>query len=169
MVAYYTPAQLPDSFIYILQSWDTASKSGELNDFSVCTTWGVANGKYYLLDVFRRRLDYPDLKRAVWEQARKYRHPKVLIEDKGSGTQLIQELRREGLIYVKAYEPPSGADKIMRLFAQSHHFESGIIWAENFSNAPPPKLRKELMVPLLAYRCVLGPGNGQRGMHISDS
>ncbi len=90
--------QLPSSFIYILQSWDTANKSGELNDYSVCTTWGVVGGKYYLLDVFRQRLDYPDLKRAVWEQARKYRHPKVLIEDKGSGTQLIQELKREGLL-----------------------------------------------------------------------
>lgn len=121
----YDPTQLPDSFVYTLQSWDTASKSGELNDYSVCTTWGVANnGKYYLLDVFRKRLEYPDLKRAVWEQARKYQHPRVLIEDKGSGTSLIQELKREGLPFVRAYEPPLGADKIMRLFAQSHHFES---------------------------------------------
>lgn len=103
----------------------TAIKSGELNDYSVCTTWGVVAGKYYLLDVFRRRLEYPDLKRAVWEQARRYRHPKVLIEDKGSGTQLIQELKRKGLLFVRAYEPPTGADKVMRLFAQSYHFESG--------------------------------------------
>jgi hypothetical protein len=99
---YYPPAQLPNSFTYTLQSWDTANKSGELNDYSVCTTWGVAGGKYYLLDVFRRRLEYPDLKRAVWEQARRYPHPKVLIEDKGSGTQLIQELKREGLLYIRA-------------------------------------------------------------------
>ena len=100
-------------------------KSGELNDYSVCTTWGVVGGKYYLLDVFRRRLDYPDLKRAVWEQARRYRNPKVLIEDKGSGTQLIQELKREGLLYIRPYLPPTNTDKIVRLFAQSHHFESG--------------------------------------------
>src|SRR5580698_8141028 len=87
----------------------------------------VVSGKYYLLDVFRRRLDYPDLKRAVWDQARKYKHPRVLIEDKGSGTQLIQELKREGLLHIRAYEPPTGTDKVMRLFAQSHHFESGKI------------------------------------------
>jgi predicted phage terminase large subunit-like protein len=122
---YYAPGQLPQSFIYTLQSWDTANKSGELNDYSVCTTWGVVGGKYYLLDVFRRRLDYPDLKRAVWEQARRYRNPKVLIEDKGSGTQLIQELKREGLLYIRPYLPPTNTDKIVRLFAQSHHFESG--------------------------------------------
>lgn len=112
---YYVSAELPDSFTYTLQSWDTANKSGELNDYSVCTTWGVARGTYYLLDVFRRRLDYPDLKRAVWEQARKYRHPKVLIGDKGSGTQLIRELKREWLPYVRDYQPPAGADKALRL------------------------------------------------------
>jgi predicted phage terminase large subunit-like protein len=122
-LAYYD--ELPNSFIYILQSWDTANKSGELNDYSVCTTWGVRDNKFYLLNVFRRRLEYPDLKRAVWEQARKYPFPRVLIEDKGSGTQLIQELKREGLIYIRGYEPPSGMDKIMRLFAQSPQFESG--------------------------------------------
>jgi predicted phage terminase large subunit-like protein len=122
---YYPAGQLPGSFIYILQSWDTAIKSGELNDYSVCTTWGVVGGKYYLLDVFRRRLEYSDLKRAAWEQARRYPHPKILIEDKGSGTPLIQELKREGLLFIRAYEPPTGADKVMRLFAQSHHFESG--------------------------------------------
>jgi predicted phage terminase large subunit-like protein len=38
---------------------------------------------------------------------------------------LIQELKREGLLYIRAYEAPAGTDKIMRLFSQSHHFESG--------------------------------------------
>ena len=59
---YYDPAHLPERFTFKVQSWDTANKSGELNDFSVCTTWGVYNnGKYYLLDVSRRRLNYPEL------------------------------------------------------------------------------------------------------------
>lgn len=26
------------------------------------------------------------------------------------------------------------------------------VWAENFAQGPPPKLRKEIMVPILAYR-----------------
>ena len=43
----------------IIQSWDTASKLGAENDWSVCTTWQVEDNTYYLLDVERRRLDYP--------------------------------------------------------------------------------------------------------------
>ncbi|MGC2743654.1 MAG: terminase, partial [Candidatus Angelobacter sp.] len=90
-LTYYEPASLPERFTCVLQSWDTANKSGELNDFSVCTTWGAINDHYYLLHVFRRRLNYPDLKRAVQEQAQRqhaYLHPAdtILIEDKASGT-----------------------------------------------------------------------------------
>jgi predicted phage terminase large subunit-like protein len=109
----------------VLQSWDTANKSGELNDFSVCTTWGAIGENYYLLDVFRRRLNYPDLKRAVLEQARQYHADIVLIEDKASGTQLIQDLHFEGLCGLRPYEAPSGSDKIWRLYAQTAEFESG--------------------------------------------
>ena len=44
---YYEPGDLPSGFSFVLQSWDTANKSGELNDFSVCTTWGVFDRHYY--------------------------------------------------------------------------------------------------------------------------
>lgn len=127
---YYEPRDLPERFTWILQSWDTANKSGELNDFSVCTTWGAIDQSYYLLDVFRRRLNYPDLKRAVQEQAcRSYGQAKrvdtVLIEDKASGTQLIQDLKVEGVLNVKPYEPPPGSDKLMRFYPQTAEFENG--------------------------------------------
>lgn len=122
---YYDPGDLPERFFCVLQSWDTANKSGELNDFSVCTTWGAAFDRYYLLDVFRRRLDYPALKRAVHEQARQHGAEIVLIEDKASGTQLIQDLQVEGLFGVKPYEPLPGNDKVLRLYAQTAEFESG--------------------------------------------
>ena len=109
----------------MLQSWDTANKSGELNDFSVCTTWGAANDCYYLLDVFRQRLNYPDLKRAVREQACRLHADIVLIEDKASGTQLIQDLQNDGMCGVEPYAPPPGSDKTLRLYAQTAEFESG--------------------------------------------
>jgi len=58
----YTPESCPQSFDYVFQSWDTASKVTELSDFSVCTTWG-RKGKYlYLLHVYRKKMDYPTLK-----------------------------------------------------------------------------------------------------------
>ena len=50
---------------------------------------------------------------------------KVLIEDKASGTQLIQDLKVEGVVRVTPYELPSGTDKLMRPFAQSAEFENG--------------------------------------------
>jgi predicted phage terminase large subunit-like protein len=125
---YYDPDDLPSNFICVLQSWDTANKSGELNDYSVCTTWGVSGENYYLLSVFRRRLNYPDLKRAVQEQARQYKADKILIEDKASGTQLIQDLHYEGVYGVSPYEAPAGTDKMLRLYAQTAEFEGGRVW-----------------------------------------
>jgi len=122
---YYGPSDLPRRFSVVLQSWDTANKSGELNDFSVCTTWGADWERYYLLSVFRRRLNYPELKRAVLEQARQHHANIILIEDKASGTQLIQDLQFDGLCGVRPYEAPSGADKILRLYSQTAEFESG--------------------------------------------
>lgn len=122
---YYDPTSLPARFTAVAQSWDTANKSGELNDFSVCTTWGIHDAHYYLLDVLRRRLNYPELKRAVRDQARKYHATYIVIEDKASGTQLIQDLKSDGVYNIKPYEPPPHADKIVRLHAQTAEFESG--------------------------------------------
>ena len=137
-LSFYTSSELPTSFTYILQSWDTANKSDEIHDYSVCTTWGVKSGHYYLLDIFRRRLEYPDLKRAIREESRRYRYPSILIEDRASGTQLIQELKREGVFSVRPYDPPPQTDKILRVYAQTHLFEAGKVhlpteaaWKEN--------------------------------------
>jgi hypothetical protein len=92
---YYDPDGPPPYFTHTLQSWDTANKSGELNDFSVCTTWGYRDKCYYLLDVVRARLNYPELKRKVISQAKRYDPQYILIEDKASGTQLIQDLSQK--------------------------------------------------------------------------
>lgn len=122
---YYDSGDLPSRFTCILQSWDTANKSGELNDFSVCTTWGVVLHRYYLLDVYRRRFDYPDLRRAVREQASHRRADAIVIEDKASGTQLIQDLKVDGQHGIKPFTPAPGADKTLRLYSQTAEFESG--------------------------------------------
>jgi predicted phage terminase large subunit-like protein len=130
-LTYYDVAGALPDFTIKLQSWDTANKSGELTDYSACTTWGYYDGKQYLLDVFRQRLDYPDLKRAVLNQIQKHNPHTVLIEDKASGTQLIQELRHQGQYRVKPYVSPPQNDKIMRLYSQTTKFESGSVLLPN--------------------------------------
>lgn len=123
---YYVCEERPAEFDRIVQSWDTANKAGELNDYSVCTTWGEKDNHFYLLHVFRRRMEYPDLKRAVKEQVLIHKASAVVIEDKVSGTQLIQELTMENVSGLTPYAPPAG-DKIMRLHAQSAAFENGLV------------------------------------------
>ena len=121
----YRPDELPPRFERIVQSWDTANKAGELSDFSVCTSWGVAGKNLYLIDVLRRRMEYPELKRAVREQYERFGPDVVLIEDRASGTQLIQELLADGLHAVTRYWPQS--DKIMRMHAQTAMVENGFV------------------------------------------
>jgi predicted phage terminase large subunit-like protein len=119
--------QLPDrtgSFC-VIQSWDTASKDGSLNDWSVCTTWLLHEGKYYLMDVLRERLDYPSLKARAIMHARAYNPSKVLIEDTGVGTALVAELKRAGLIAI-AVKPER--NKKTRMSIQSAKFESGLVF-----------------------------------------
>jgi hypothetical protein len=81
----YQPAERRERFESVLQSWDTASKPSELSDYSVCTTWGLTKSRIYLLHVLRKKLDYPNLKRAVREQAGLHKADVVLIEDKVPG------------------------------------------------------------------------------------
>jgi predicted phage terminase large subunit-like protein len=121
----YGEKERPESFDRVVQSWDTANKATELSDFSVCTTWGVRGKDLFLIGLFRRRLEYPALKRAVREQHSLYDATEVLIEDKASGTQLIQELIADGCYGVTRYLPTT--DKIMRLNAQTAIIENGFV------------------------------------------
>jgi predicted phage terminase large subunit-like protein len=121
----YTAADVPEKFEMILQSWDTANKSSELSDYSVCTTWGIREKHIYLLHVCRKHLGYPEVKRVVREQAEAFRPTTILIEDRASGTQLIQELVGEGMHAIKGYEP--AMDKIMRLHSVTSTIENGFV------------------------------------------
>ncbi len=122
----YRPADLPSSYDRVVQSWDTASTIAEWSDYSVCTTWGVKDEKRYLLDVYRKRVIYPDLKRAVVEQAALYGATSILIEDHGSGIPLIQEFKREGVSKIEGHRPVG--DKQMRMTAQTNQIEGGFVY-----------------------------------------
>jgi predicted phage terminase large subunit-like protein len=79
----------------VVQSWDTAFKKGEGNDYSVCTTWLVAGNGYYLIDRWKNKIEFPDLKRTAVNLAAMHNPHVILIEDKASGQSLIQELKRD--------------------------------------------------------------------------
>jgi predicted phage terminase large subunit-like protein len=107
----------------IIQSWDVANKQGEENDYSVCTTWLIYQNKYYfLVDVLRGRFDFPTLRRKVYEQAQLHNPSRVLIEDAGFGTALVQELKMPECS-VMAIKPEY--DKKIRMGIQATKFENG--------------------------------------------
>lgn len=112
-----------------VQSWDTASKDTELSNYSVCITALVKGNDYYILDVFRKRLNYPDLRSTVLRQAQLFAAKYVLIENKASGMALLDDLRRNwvhGGCYPLPVEPEG--DKITRAAAQSAEIEAGHVY-----------------------------------------
>jgi len=123
---FYGPDEKPERFDHVIQSWDTANKDTELANYSVCTTWGIKSQHLYLVNVYRHKLDFPSLKRAVRELAGLYKARLVLVEDKASGTSLIQELRREYFSMIQA-APAMDGDKIMRLHSQTAKIEGGFV------------------------------------------
>jgi predicted phage terminase large subunit-like protein len=132
----------PPKFDRIVQSWDTAVSSKELSSFSVCTTWGVQARQAYLIHVLRKRLEFPDLRRAVIFQARAFGARTVLIEDAASGASLIQDLRME-LSSIRGCKPVG--DKVIRMNGQTPHIENGVVYLPN--EAPwLPDLEHELQM-----------------------
>jgi predicted phage terminase large subunit-like protein len=109
----------------IVQSWDTAAKGGPDNDWSVCTTWLSVEEAWYLLDVWRARVDYPTLKAKVKELAKLWRADSVLIEETGTAVGLLEELKFQvrGLIGIKP-----DRDKISRMSVASAVIEAGQVF-----------------------------------------
>jgi predicted phage terminase large subunit-like protein len=127
---------------FTLMSWDTAFEKNNRSDYSACTTWGVfyqenpETGKtdtnIILLNAFRDRMEFPELKRVAIEQYKDWEPDSVIIEKKASGAPLIYEMRAMG-IPVQEFTPVKGNDKISRLNAVSDLFASGRVWAPNTS------------------------------------
>ena len=116
----------PFRFDRIIQSWDTAKKVSELHDFSVCCTFGEYDGKLYLLDILRQRVEFPQLVRFAQSSAAKWRPHAILIEDAASGTSLIQALRYETSLPVLPIV--AKLDKTIRAQAAAPTVESGRVY-----------------------------------------
>ena len=113
----------------IVVSWDTALSGKELANYSACVVLQVRGETAYVLDVIRERLDYPQLRRRVIEVHRRWRsivaNYALLIENKGSGMSLIQDLKGE---HIHAVPVDPEGDKVMRMNAQLARIDSGSVW-----------------------------------------
>jgi len=113
---------------------DTAQKTKEANDFSVLACWGVSGRKLYLIDLLRGKWEAPELRKraqAFWDKHKVNRDGlgclrSVLVEDKASGTGLIQEWRSLGGIPVKAVQ--RSIDKYTRCLDVIGQIEAGNVY-----------------------------------------
>jgi predicted phage terminase large subunit-like protein len=112
----------------IIVSWDTAQSSKELASFSACVVLQVRGERVHVLDVVRQRLEYPALKRRMIEVHKHWRYAAnsydLVIENKGSGMCLIQDLRQEG-IYAVPIDPEG--DKVMRMTRHTPRLEAAAV------------------------------------------
>ena len=127
----------PPACEFIIQSWDTAFLKTQRSDYSACTTWGVfytpdeegvTKPNIILLDAYKERLEFPELKRKAYELWNEVQPDAFIVEAKAAGMPLIFELRAMG-IPVAEYTPSRGNDKIARVNAVADLFASGVVWA----------------------------------------
>lgn len=129
----------PPTCSFIIQTWDTAHETKTTNDYSACTTWGVwfdesdGKNKVILLNAFKVRLEFPQLKQRVLEEYKEWEPECLLIEKKAAGAPLIQELRQMDIV-VQEYSPSRGTmavsnDKRARTNAVSDILFSGLVYA----------------------------------------
>ncbi|MBE0572981.1 MAG: phage terminase large subunit [Ignavibacteriaceae bacterium] len=122
-----------------VQSWDTAFKKNQENDYSVCTTWLVGVNAFYLIDMWKGRVEFPELKKKVVELYELHKINEILIEDKASGQSLLQELQRNTRLPIKPIKVEQ--DKIARVNAITPFIEAGRIilpqnkyWLKSFTD-----------------------------------
>ena len=136
----------------VVQSWDVASTTGEARDWSVCTTWVKVKRCYYLLDLWRGRLEFPQLKHKLVSLAHEHGPNCILIEQAGPGLHLIQELRTNTVagVPVPIGVTPMG-DKLVRMEAQSARFEAGQVYLPKEAPWLSEFLREILAFPNSRY------------------
>jgi hypothetical protein len=141
----------PPQCNFILQSWDTAFEKTQRADYSAGTTWGVFDNpkdgnrpNVILLNTYKKRVEFPDLKKDVLNEYKQYNPDALIVEKKASGAPLIYDLRAMG-IPVQEYTPSKGQDKIARLNSVSDIIASGKVWV------PKTRWAEELVDEVAAF------------------
>ena len=135
---------------HVIQSYDTAFLKKETADYSAITTWGIfypdpdSPAHLILLDAFKDRLEFPELRKKALEQYKYWNPETVIVESKASGLPLTYELRKMGIPVIN-YTPSKGNDKHARVNAVAPIFESGMIWA------PEQKFAEEVIEECAAF------------------
>lgn len=111
---------------------DTAQKTKEANDYSVFQCWGESyEGQAYLIDQIRGKWEAPELltqARAFWNKHKAINNGTLRsfnVEDKSSGTGLIQTMKREGIPILGIQR---SIDKITRAMDASPLMQSGNVY-----------------------------------------
>ena len=112
--------------IRLTQIWDTAHKTKKQNDYSVCVTLDLRTGGLFIRNVWRERVEYPDLKRKAVQFQEAWKADEVCVEDKDAGAMLIQELQRNTSLPVIALE--ADKDKVLRAHAATPMCEAGRVY-----------------------------------------
>jgi predicted phage terminase large subunit-like protein len=115
----------PPRVIRTVHSWDCAIKDNETNSYSVCTVWLELDDRFLLRYVWRKRVEFPEMLRAMHELAALFPPDCILIEDKASGQSAIQELRNLKLPVIAI---DVDRDKTARARAAAPTAEAGKVW-----------------------------------------
>lgn len=111
---------------------DTAQKTGKQNDYTVFECWGYADGNAYLIDMMRGKWESPELRRNANDFWNKHINinngtlREFCIEDKASGTGLIQDIKKIDKIPVVAIQ--RNTDKLTRVQDALPYIESGFVY-----------------------------------------
>lgn len=118
---------------------DTAQKVKQQNDYTVMQCWGVAKDEttgltsIYILDMIRGKYEAPELRKKAREFYTKHKHQSIhevrlrhmYIEDKSSGSSLIQDLKLEGYS-IRAVQ--RNIDKVSRANDATPYIEAGRVY-----------------------------------------
>jgi predicted phage terminase large subunit-like protein len=92
----------------------------------VIAKWGATATDYYLLDIWRARVEFPELKRAIVAQSAKHKPNAIYVEDAASGQSALQEMRRETMLPLIPVKPEGSKEG--RAAAVSPLGEAGKVW-----------------------------------------
>jgi predicted phage terminase large subunit-like protein len=159
----------------VVQAWDTALGGKKKHDYTACTTLGIADYRYYVLDVWRDRLQFPDALKQVELMFDTWRPHRVVVEGGGSasGKATVQMLQRSTRIPFK--EVPTVTDKVFRADRISPTHEAKLItiiedggWQSTFvdqcANFPNIKMDDDVDSFMISMEAAMGASK----MHISD-